>query len=476
MNSELFREIDVFVNSTTEVVYLRHDDSILFIRPDKIQHLDRTGFEMLHSLYKNGAGAEKTVEMIHEKYGTKRDIIVRDLSEIVKSLDAVMHGDKINDTIIPAVYTNTAIKKYPSHSEIALTCRCQNRCDFCSSSHPLPGKEFKEMTAAQVKLIIDKIYKDVKVTSISFTGGEPTLRKDLPELIEYASSRGMRTNLVTNGIKCHDKSLVKNLIASGLNSARVSLESHDDLIHNRITGNIESHKNTVQGIHNLIEAGIQTHTITTLCRENSGYLIPLIKFVKNEFNIDRLSMKMSNSSWPDEDNKNLNIGYSSITAILEPVIKYCDETGIKLTWNSPVPYCMFNPVSHNLASKSCTCASSLLSINPAGEVIPCSSYSRVIGNILNTSFKQIWNSDEALYFREKKYIPPVCQKCSMKILCKGGCPLHWENAGSFREIEAANRRRPLLGSIFWSIGNRLKIKAKRPLNPPVGDFKDNVDK
>ena len=95
MNSEILREIDVFVSNTAEVIYLRHDDSSLIIRPDKIQHLNNTGFEMLHSLYKKRAGAEKTVEMIHEKYGTRRDIIERDLSEIVKSLNAIMCPEMI---------------------------------------------------------------------------------------------------------------------------------------------------------------------------------------------------------------------------------------------------------------------------------------------------------------------------------------------------------------------------------------------
>jgi radical SAM protein with 4Fe4S-binding SPASM domain len=286
------------------------------------------------------------------------------------------------------------------------------------------------------------------------------MRKDLPELIGYAVKNGMRTNLITNGIKCSDKELVKKLSDSGLHSAQVSLESHDELTHNIITGNMESYKKTVSGIHNLKDAGIHTHTNTTICRGNRELLIPLVKFVKDEFNASYLSMNMIIATGIARDNDNVNIGYSSISGILKPVLDYCDTTGIKLVWYSPTPYCMFNPVDHNLGSKSCACVSGLLSINPAGEVIPCSSYSRGLGSLLKDSFHHIWNSDEALYFREKRYIPPVCRKCSMKILCKGACPLYWENAGSFREIERVNRRRPLIGNFFWSLENRLRVKTK----------------
>jgi len=460
MNSETLREIDSFVAGTSEIIYLRQDDSLLIIRPDRIQHLNSTGFEMLHSLYEKKAGAADTVELIHSKYGTGKDIIVKDLTEMIKSLSAIMHDDYKNAKMISTIQYNPASIKFPVLSEIAITYRCQNRCDFCYASSPYRGNEFKEMTAEQIKLLIDKIHDDAKVPTISFTGGEPTMRKDLPELIAYAVKKGMRTNLITNGVKSSDRELVKKLAGAGLHSAQVSLESHDELIHNRITGNMEAYKKTVSGIHNLKESGIHTHTNTTICRWNRDHLIPLVQFVKNEFNAEYLSMNMIIATGIAKDNENVNIGYSSISSILEPVLKYSEEIGVKFVWYSPTPYCMFNPVDHNLGSKSCACVSGLLSINPSGDVIPCSSYNRGIGSLLNKSFASIWNSDEALYFREKRYIPPVCKKCSMKILCKVACPLYWENAGSFKEIEKINKRRPFIGNLFWSLENRLRVKTR----------------
>lgn len=460
MYSRILQEIDSFVTSTSEVVYLRNDDSLLIIRPDKIQHLNKTGFEMLHSLYKDKAGAEKTVQLIHEKYGTKKDIIVRDLSEMVDSLNAIIKGNYSEAKRISTVEYNPGSIKFPVLSEIALTYRCQNKCDFCYASSPYRGKNFREMTTDQVKLLIDRIHDEAKVPTISFTGGEPTLREDLPVLIEYAAKKGMRTNLITNGIKCSNRNLVMELFSSGLHSAQVSLESHDEIMHNIITGNIESYKKTIAGIHTLKEAGIHTHTNTTICRWNRQHLLPLVKFVKDEFNSSYLSMNMIIAAGIARDNENINIGYSSISSILEPVLNYCDETGVKLVWYSPTPYCIFNPIYHNLGLKSCACVSGLLSVNPSGELIPCSSYNRGIGSLIEDSFEHIWNSDEALYFREKKYTPPVCRKCSIKILCEGACPLYWENAGSFREIEKVNKRRPLIGNFLWFLENRIRLKTR----------------
>ncbi len=447
MNSEFFREIDSFVTSTSKNINLRHDDSMIIAGSGKTRRLDNTGFEIVKSLYEEKSGAEKTVDKIHELYGTKKNIIVRDLSEIVKSLSLLIDSEKKNyETVYPEIFREKNIE-YPSSAEIALTYRCQNRCEFCPSSGLFRGKEPVEMTTRQVKLVIDKIHSEVKASSVSFTGGEPTLRRDLPELIGYAGAKGIRTILVTNGIRCSDYDFVKSLSGSGLRSAAVSLESDNELIHNRITGNIESYRKTVQGIHNLIDAGIQTHTNTTICRANMDHLISLVKFLRDEFGSRGLSMNMIITKRP-HGHDDESISYSSISKIINPVFRFCRENDIRLSWNTPVPHCMFGGSDFNSGTGPCACVSDILSINPSGEVIPCSNYSRRIGDILNDRFEKIWNSDEARYYRDKKYIPPLCKKCSSRDKCRGGCPLYWSNAGSFKELKKAAGKRTLLRKFF----------------------------
>ena len=316
------------------------------------------------------------------------------------------------------------------------------------------------MTTDQIKLIINRIYNEAKVPTISFTVGEPTLRADLPELVKHAAKKGMRVNLITNGIRCGDNELVKELAGAGLDSAQVSLESHDSDIHNRITGNSSAYISVVRAVHNLKKAGVNTHTNTTICTGNREHLIPLVKFVKEEFDAPYLSMNMIIATGIARDNENINIGYSTIGDIIRPVIRYSKEIGIRFVWYSPTPYCIFNPVDHNLGSKSCACVSGLLSVNPSGEVIPCSSYDRGIGSLLKHPFSHVWNSDQALYYREKRYVPPVCRGCSMEKMCSGACPLYWENAGGFGEIEAVRGKRPAAKNFMWKFEKKFRLKTK----------------
>jgi len=460
MNSEIYAKIDSFVESTREILYLREEDTLLIIRPNKLYHINETGIEILRGLYFNRKSAVVLAEELAKKYSRDLNLITADMSEMINTVNSLMNEDYSSASMINTIPFDPESIKHPVLSEIALTYSCQNRCEFCYASSPYRGNEKNEMSTDDVKTIIEKIHGEAHVPTISFTGGEPTLRKDLPELVEYASKLGMRTNLITNGIRCGDNSLVADLKKAGLNSAQVSLESHDRDIHNRVVGNKNAYDNVVQGIHNLKVAGIYTHTNTTICHGNMDHLIPLVDFVKSEYDAQYLSMNMIIATGIARDNDNINIGYSTIGDIIEPVIRHCNYIGVKFVWYSPTPYCIFNPVEHGLGAKSCACVSGLLSVNPEGQIIPCSSYDRGIGSLLHKSFDSIWESDQALYYRERRYVPPVCKKCELVPLCAGACPLYWENAGSFKEIEEVRSSTPRIGNFLWNLENRLRVKSK----------------
>ncbi len=449
-----------FVDSTREVVYLRDVDRIMIIRPNKIQHLNESAYEILDLIYQKGQSITGVIDSISSRYGLPREKTTGDVVSMVQSVKAIMNDDYGCAPALETIPFDPGSVKYPILSEIALTYRCQNRCDFCYASSPYRGDASAEMSTGQIKKIIDRIKFEAHVPTISFTGGEPTLRDDLPELIEHAGRAGMRTNLITNGIRCADRSFVSGLFSAGLNSAQVSLESHHEELHNRITGNPTAYGKTIAGIENLAGAGIYTHTNTTICEKNRESLLKLVDFVHERFGFPYLSMNMIIATGIARDNENIRIGYSAIGDILKPVIEHCDSIGIKLVWYSPTPYCLFNPVDHNLGSKSCACISGLLSVNPAGDVLPCSSYDRGVGNLLKNSFEHVWNSDQALYYRERRYVPPVCRLCDYEELCGGACPLYWENAGNFCEIEEVSEKKPVLRNMLWNLEKGVRLKSR----------------
>jgi radical SAM protein with 4Fe4S-binding SPASM domain len=96
-----------------------------------------------------------------------------------------------------------------------------------------------------------------------------------------------------------------------------------------------------------------------------------------------------------------------------------------------------NPVLVGQGAKSCACVSGILSVNPAGDLLPCSSFGEGLGSLLTRSFTELYESRAARYWRDREYVPPPCRGCPDVDVCAGACPLYWDAAGSFDELPCA---------------------------------------
>jgi len=301
-----------------------------------------------------------------------------------------------------------------------------------------------------------------RVPTVSFTGGEPTLRPELPELVTYARSRGLRTNLITNGIRCADEEYVAQLAGAGLNSAQVSVEAGDATTHDMVVDHPGAFERTMQGVRNLKVAGIHTHTNTTINARNRHALPDLVDRLADMGSdwgsrVEYLSMNMVIRTGgavgvPD-------ISYDEIGDIVLALKERAEELGMRFVWYSPVPYCLFNPAAHGLGSQACSAADGLLSIAPDGQVLPCSSFEQGIGNLVREDFAVIWNRRAARYWRDKDFLPPGCRNCDLVEICCGACPLYWDERGLGRRDGAFAEIAPYLGET--SAWERLTWQVKR---------------
>ena len=264
-----------------------------------------------------------------------------------------------------------------------------------------------------------------------------------------------RVNLITNGIRCASEMYVAELAAAGLDSAQVSLEGATARIHDGITQHQGSFDKTARAVHLLRDAGIHTHTNTTICGGNREYLLELVDYIADALHSEYFSMNMVIRTGTALEHPQDDIKYREIGDVIASIQDRAEEKGTRLVWYSPVPYCMFNPIVHRLGSKSCACADGLLSVNPAGEVLPCSSFEQGLGNLLQDGFDRIWHSRAALYWRRKEFLPPMCRKCSIKDICCGACPLYWDERGGFDELAATAPRPWPLAHTLWRVRKQL---------------------
>jgi radical SAM protein with 4Fe4S-binding SPASM domain len=434
--------VPAFIDEVRDFFFVRPQDNLLILRPNKTMHLNETGMLMLKMLL-DGEALNNIINRF-VKAGAQRQVVLNDLAAFIDDLRNMTIGNQ-------NIYSYKTAKivpfgegeiKYPVLSEIALTYRCNNKCRFCYAFSPY--RESGEMTTEEVKHVIDIIVDDAHVPSLSFTGGEPTLREDLFELISYGRSKGLRVNLITNGIRCHDKEFVGRLVEAGLNSAQVSIEGPDAETHDYIVGIPGAFVKTVQGIKNLRETDIYTHCNTTICRPNLDKLEALVDFHADELKLTYFSMNMViYTGTAAKLQEELQVKYSEIKDIVKRVRKRANKKGIQFVWYAPTPVCLFNPIAHGLGAKSCACCDGLLSVDAEGGILPCSSFSEPVGNLLREGFEKVWYNRASQFWRAKDFAPEGCKACEHFEYCYGACPLYWDVHG-FDEIKE-----------FWPKKNRL---------------------
>ena len=311
----------------------------------------------------------------------------------------------------------------PLRMDLALTFKCQNDCVHCYAGGP---HETPELSTEQWKRVIDRL-SQIGVFILTFTGGEPTLRDDLPELLLYAQNKGMVTGLITNGRKLKEKAYVETLEKAGLDFAQVTLESHKSQIHDLMTAAKGSWKETVAGIKNLAQSQIYVTTNTTLSKYNAPDFLRTIDYIK-ELNVAAFGCNsLIYSGKANEVSEEFALSFETLKELLPKIHDKAHQLGLKFLWYTPTQYCRFDPVQLGLGIKSCTAAMINMCVGPNGDVYPCQSYFESLGNILTVDWEKIWNNPLAVKIRNRAYVEPKCKECPELQICGGGCPLELQS-------------------------------------------------
>ncbi|MBY8981734.1 MAG: radical SAM protein [Candidatus Lokiarchaeota archaeon] len=169
-------------------------------------------------------------------------------------------------------------RKIPYSAQIELTLRCNAKCKFCAIPGMPNSLKKKEMTTEQIKSIIDQIAK-LGVLSLTFTGGEPTLRGDLPELIYHTGVvHNFITGLASNGYNL--PKLLDNNKLNGLNYILISLDFPIAELHDHMRG-IKVFDNVIKSIKLAAKRDIKIIISTNVMKENIRYLPELCDLAKN---------------------------------------------------------------------------------------------------------------------------------------------------------------------------------------------------
>lgn len=424
--------VDEFIANIRPFVFVRTADNVLIKRPNQVARLNENGARILRFLLDGGK-----VGRVLKRFPADSKKI-RELDEFFGALKAHLEG-KIDPLFPPAAVEmipfELNLTTLPVLSEIALNYACNLRCRFCYAGETEPAP--KVMRPAEVKGVLEILFSQAQVPSVSFTGGEPTLVPELCDYIRHAKRLGMRVNLITNGTRI-DRRFARRLRRAGLDSAQVSLEGVRAETHNRIVGALVFER-VIEAVRCLNQVGIRTHTNSTINKLNVGEVLAFPKFIKETLGLPRFSMNLMIPVGLGAENSGLIVSYAEIGPHLVRLLAESTRRDVEFMWYSPVPMCLFNSVVHGLGNKGCSACDGLISVAPDGAVRPCAAYPETVGNLLQDGFEKVWQSQRAGIFRRKGLAPAQCRDCEDFTVCNGACPLYFQRQG-YEELHAASIR------------------------------------
>lgn len=323
--------------------------------------------------------------------------------------------------------------------DFLITNECDNYCKFCSFNS---GKKFKnELTTDEVFDIIDQA-EELKVEDIHFTGGEPTLRKDLLTILEYAKnnfSGGVR--LISNGNSLSYDYLVA-LKNQGLESIMISIDG-DEETHDYLRSHKGSYANVIKATKTAIELSFTTRLSLVANKLNmhtiKGEIEKAVSLGVKIFSIFILSPIGRGIHM--QDKQLLPEEWIEFSSDLK---KWYDESGFKDKMILIVEK-GFQKINEaidleKIHGRGVGCSSigsnrEYLMINSVGNMYPCVFFvttDHSLGNIRDLKLKDVVKNDSNWeYYREleiKKY--ESCESCKVYETCQGGCKgLHEMNLG-----------------------------------------------
>lgn len=245
-------------------------------------------------------------------------------------------------TLLKKYYYNKDMKK----ADIKTGFLCNNNCLFCVQGPE--KKKFGNKSTDELKIIIKKAKRGCD--AIVFTGGEPTIRPDLIELVAYAKKLGfVSIQIQSNGRMFVYEKFCKDIVAAGANEFALALHGHTAKLHDYLT-QAESFLQIATGIRTLKQMGQSVITNTVITKSNYRH-IPDIAKILIGFDVDQIQFAFPHAVGAAGDNfdlvvprielvvpylkKAINLGRMFNKKIMTEAVPFCQLAGYEDSISEP---------------------------------------------------------------------------------------------------------------------------------------------
>ncbi len=338
---------------------------------------------------------------------------------------------KLGELTLMKNYKEQELKK---HTLIDLfwecTLTCNANCKHCGSNAEKRRYE-GELTTEEIKCAFKQIAEDMDASKIliNVTGGEPLVRKDLCEVMEYATNElGFHWGMTTNGILLTEENIEK-LRKANMETISVSIDGLEET-HNKFRGVPNSYNIIINNIKNLKKADFVKYiqVTTVFHKENINQLEELYQVMLG-LGLDSWRLVSIDPIGRANENDELLLNGEEIKKMLDFIKSKKKDKRLELTYGCPgflgleyekeVRRCYFN----------CRTGISVASILYNGNLFVCPNVPRIKeliqGNIRTDNFKNVWDNKYKEFRTKERTKCDECEKCGYWDYCLGGAYHTW---------------------------------------------------
>lgn len=336
-----------------------HGGGVLIVNAATILHLNQTAAEYAYYFVHN-TPVDEVARLMARRYQVSPAQARQDYQDLAERVQILANTTDLD----PVTYLDFERQK-PFSGEISAPYRLD-----CALTYRLPANEApdsapiervsRELSTEEWKAILDKAWA-AGVPHVVFTGGEATLRDDLPELIAHAEGLGQVSGLLSDGLRLADEVYLNRLLRLGLDHLMIVLQPENE--------------QSWQAVGNAMVEDLFVAVHLTLTPENQAESEKILERL-SQMGVRRVSLSASDAALA------ATLGASRDKAAL---------LQMELVWNLPVPYSARHPVALEAGDAQMEGAGrAWLYVEPDGDVRPAQGDPKVLGNLLREPWEKIW--------------------------------------------------------------------------------------
>lgn len=337
---------------------------LLVINASTVLHLNQTAVEYAYH-YIEHTDTAAVIDVVSKRYKVDREHVRQDYQLFMDRITTLIEMPDLD----PVTYLEIE-RQEPYSAQISAPYRLD-----CALTYQVPDESHRELapvdrvdrelTTQEWVSIFHKAF-DQGIPHLLFTGGEPTLREDLPDLILKAEELGLVTGLLTDGLKLEDDAYRSMLLMNGLDHLMIVFDPDNptewEVLYKVLAEDIHT------TVHLTLRKGEDLHPHLHRMAEMGVHAVSL-----SEADLD-------------------------LTSELQDLRDFAAVLQLDLVWDMPVPYSENNPVTLELEKPDDQEApegagKAWLYVEPDGDVLPAQGfYDQILGNILNDPWEKIWDN------------------------------------------------------------------------------------